>query len=260
MNIVERVKNAEASWSWASITLTSPELPDYVLIINTMCDAMKIKIDDKLVRFMVTAAEQQQIADLIYGIFHTSKTADARHVQSATKIPAVVQVPPRSGKITALSNEVEYSHCVDVALEKCGKNQSDFGIISTVGKPWVVTPNMSKQQKWGQKTAYNYGWHDDAAIYKSPNGLKIWQPIVNGMAPLVHNDCHKDPSQVCEMLHRRAELQHPNGEITIVDLRDIYSSSELWKLVSYDGPIENPRQRSVQETIPTSYITPHIYV
>lgn len=257
-NVVARIKNQEAIWKWHPLKLTSPDLQGYELEVFTMCDAMKLKCSDKLVRFMVTAKEQQQIADCIKGIFHTSKTADERHKQADVLLPAVVQVPPKSGNITALSTEAAYSQCIDDLLCKVS-NLNSSSLISTVGKPWVLTRNTEKQQKWGINTAYNYGWHDKNAIYKSNNGDPIWQPVVSGMSPLVHNDCHKDPSQVCEMLHRDANLKLPSGEIVTVDLRNIYTDENLWKLVSYEGPLKYTRQQGIIEETPNSYISPNIY-
>jgi hypothetical protein len=240
-------------WEWYPIILTSDKLPNHSLQVFVMTDAMKIESNNKLVRFPVTAIEQQQIADLIGGIFHTTKTADQRHLQATTKLRAITQVPPGSGKITALASYIEYSSLIDTALVKT--NKSNFGLISTVGKPWTLHNGLLEKQH----IAFNYGWHDEGAIYKSPIDLKIWQPIAGSNSKYVHNDQHKDPSQICEMPSRDAILTIPNGKQEQVDLASIYQDKDLWSLVSYDGPLKLIRQPNVEQ-IKGKIILPQINV
>lgn len=250
-NVVQRVTNGEADWVWHPIRLEAgPESPieikEIILEIKVMKDAMKLDG----IRFMVTAKEQQEIADMIYGIFHTERTHDARHVHAQTTIGAMVQVPPNSGKITALSNEEDYSKYVDKAIEEA-TGGSEPGLVSTVGKPWALTNNMLGQQKYGDKNAYNYGWHDKNGIYKSRiTGIKIWQPIISGMSKHVHNWAHADPSQVCEMPSREAKLIFPDGFEEEVDLAWIYTH-ELYHHFVTDGraPMSVVRQPAVEEKI-----------
>lgn len=248
-DVVQRVAYGEADWEWHPIKIAPgprapAELDNVVLEINVMKDAMKLDG----IRFMVTAKDQQEIADLIYGIFHTERTQDVRHTQADTIVGAVVQVPPGSGRITALSSEVDYNRYVDEAIEKATSGP-DPGLVSTVGKPWSLTNNMLSQQRYGDKTAYNYGWHDKYGAYSSRiTGQKIWQPVISGMSEYVHNWVHEDPSQVCEMPSRDAKLIFADGTEENIDLAIVYTH-ELYHHFVTDGlkPLGVTRQPAVEE-------------
>lgn len=249
--VVERVARGDATWEWLDVLLEHPSIPEK-LIVQMMTDAMKIDG----IRFQVTAYDQQVIADLIGGIFNTSRTSDERHKAATTIVRAVTQVPPGSGKIMALSKPELAHPFIEKQLPK-----DPQGIISTIGKPWVVTNQMSKaQRRYGPKTAFNYGWHDKSAAYKSPGGLKIWQPVVDAMAKAVHNDAHADPSQVCEMPSRCAVIIHPSGMREQVDLADIYKHPVYHVLVSYEGPLVYTRQMSVPEPAKKTIVLPPVTI
>lgn len=245
-------------WTWQNIELNSEKLPGYKLIVQVMQDAMKFELDGKLIRFPVTAKQQQEIADKVGGIFHTTKTSDQRHLQANTKIRPVIQTPPNSGKITALANYIEYSKYVDLAINN--KTKGNPGIVSSVGKPWILHNNLTlPDRRWGDNTCFNYGWYDEAAIYKNSIGLKLWQPIIGQNSPQVHNSDHSDPSQVCEFLNRDAILIYPDNKQEVVDLRNIYTSITYWSFISYDGPLKVIRQPGTTEIL-GQFILPTITV
>jgi hypothetical protein len=228
MQLIEQLKNNKIYWK--TIQLTSNILPNYILNISVLADALKINN----IREQCSAKELQQICDEFNGIFHTSKTYDERHKQAIIKLPAITRI---NSKITALSTSELYSQKLDVLLSDSKLVQDDNGIISTVGKTWILTPNVGKG-KFGAETAFNYGWHDQNGIYTNKySRLKLWQDV--GSA---HNIYHSDPSQIIDFVNQNAELQLPTGEIQLVNLKDIYSSDNLWSLVSYDGFIKTLRQ------------------
>jgi len=257
-NVVERVKNGEALWSWRKITIKPHNPPDElesaVLEVNVMRDAMRLKNDKgQWIRFPVTAIEQQQIADVVGGIFHTERTQDERHLAATALFDPIIQVPPGSGRIVATSHEDDYNRYVDQAIEKTG----DDGIVSSVGKPWTLTNNMVKQQRHGLQTAYNYGWHSHSAIYTGPGGMRVWQPVINPMSKYIHNNVHKDPSQVCEFLSRSATIIDGQGSQTFVDLIDVYQHDIWCHFVTYDGKsLKHVRQPAVPEIKGTIVLPP----
>jgi hypothetical protein len=246
VNVLDRIKAGEADWEWTKIAVSVPNSREKI-VFQCMKDAMKLDG----IRFMVSAREQQEIADLIGGVFHTSKTMDERHKAADVKIGACTQVPPGSGKIAANSTP-EAMHpfieeSIRVAYSKT--NVRGPGLISTVGKPWVITNNMADPKaRYGNKTAFNYGWHDKSAAYTSPCGLKIWQPVVSARAALVHNDEHKDPSQTCEMLSREAFIINSQNVQVEVDVETLLKDPVYSTALSYEGPLRVTRQQSVQFT------------
>jgi len=249
-DVVERVSNGEAEWEWVTRSIPAPSnsrLKGCSLRVKFMADAMKLSVNGTLHRFPVTAVEQQQIADMIGGIFHTEKTQDDRHRLADTTIGAVVQVPPGSGRITALSNPVEYSQWIDRELLKV--SNGPYGLVSTIGKPWTLTNRMILPgQTYGSRTSYNYGWHDRGGIYKNPVAdLNLWQPVIQHNSSRAHNDDHADSSQVCHLLSRDAIFVDAAGIESEVDLRDVYTGSELWPFTCYSEPLRVVRQPSVLE-------------
>jgi hypothetical protein len=246
-NIIERVKAGEMLLAWETITLTSsrPELAGCALEIQVMQDAMKLQNDaGTWIRFMVSAYQQQQIADIVGGVFHSEKTSEERHKRANTVISPVVQTPPGSGKITALATEDDYNRYVDAAIAKA-QPDGVIGIVSAVGKPWSLTNNMAGQQRYGSKTAYNFGWFDKGGIYTSPCGLKCWQSIASGMSEYVHNDSHADPSQVCEFPHNDCTLILADGTQQSLKLADVYRHELYCDFVTHGGPLQIVRQNSV---------------
>ena len=232
--LIDQLKDIKIYWK--TIKLTSELLPNYILNINILPDALKINN----IREQCSAKELQQICDEFNGIFHTSKTYDERHKQAKIKLSAITRI---NGQITALSTSELYSKKLDALLSDSkiaqGDNleQSNSEIISTIGKTWILTPNVGKG-KYGVETATNYGWHDSNGIYVNKySKLKLWQDV--GSA---HNIYHSDPSQIIDFVNQNAELQLQTGEIQLVNLKDIYSSDNLWSLISYDGPIKTLRQ------------------
>jgi hypothetical protein len=245
---VAMVRRGLAVWEWVEVIATHPEL-DEMLSIRLMKDAMKLPDQDgQLVRFCVDAKQQQKIADLVGGVFHSTRTADLRHVNATIRIDPVVQI---DGRICALSTDKHHSSLIDEAintrLSNLGRRTSQqSGLVSTVGKPWTLTQQMVVgHRRYGDATAFNYGWHDSGAPSSSPGGLKLWQPIISANSMYVHNDEHSDPSQVCEFPSNYAVLVKGQGERTVVNLSDMYQDGYLWKLVSYEGPLGCTRQLSV---------------
>lgn len=257
---VEMVRQGLGVWHWVRITLHHPELTDR-LIIMLMADAMKLPgPDGQLVRFCVTAKQQQQIADLVGGVFHSTRTADQRHLCADTKIKPITQI---DGKICALSTDQRHSELMDQAIVHAAMPGHPVGLVSSVGKPWTLTQQMATSpRRYGDATAFNYGWHDPSAPSHSPGNLKLWQDIIHANSTRVHNDEHHDPSQVCEFPSNEAVLVHEDGSNDVVKLADMYQHLELWKLVSYEGPLKHVRQPSVPRiegglvVMPPETITP----
>jgi hypothetical protein len=254
--LLNRIKNGEATWDWKDVIIhpiTGFGIDDFKLKIFYMKDAMKLDG----IRFPVSATEQQQIADLVNGIFHTERTQDLRHLNADTIIKPVIQVPPGSGKYTSACKDYTlYTHYINERINESANDKSNPGIVSSVGKPWTLTNNMKKPAKYGLDTAYNYGWYDPRGIYTSRIG-KYWQPLISGTSKHVHNRWHKDASQVCEFLLNEAQLIYPDNSVKWVTLEEIYTSNKLCPFVTYDGkPLKYTRQPNVDNTADVIIMSP----
>ena len=239
---VGMVANGLAVWEWKDIYICHPAVQE-TLCVRVMKDAMKLPDENgKLVRFCVTAAQQQRIADLVGGIFHSEKTADDRHRLADTQFEPVIRV---DGDICALAMDNRCSELVDDAIAQVVPD-GDPGIVSSVGKPWTLTNNMvASQRRHGDRTAFNYGWYSKSAPARSKSGLRLWQPIIWANAGPVHSDDHHDPSQVCEFPFNKCQLEYADGQVADTTLEAMYQHHELWKLVCYGGPLKVVRQLSV---------------
>jgi len=196
-----------------------------------------LKIDN--IRVNVSAYLQQQIADLLNASLLTAKLCDLLWHHSEIKInPSPQQI--------SSSNEsmIDHSHRVDKQIEQY-KNK---GIISTIGKNWIVdnrllTPKIPNQ-------ACNYGWHFtglsfngikgnvNQSLLKNPNTKQYWKVIQP--ASFHHNFLHSDYSQICVLVSRQCWI---NGKEK--DLFDVLKDPNFASLVNHDGILHVLRQPNV---------------
>lgn len=228
---VERVAAGEAEWAWAEKPLVFRGEIDgepQELKVWTMPDAMKL---DGL-RFKVTAIEAQQIADLIGAMLPTAKIEDATYQQCNVLIRAVTMI---GRQFTAVSSVEAYNEAVDKQLASLARAGVVVdGVIATVGKSWVLHPKLRPG------VAVNYGWHDPAAPYRAATApMALWQQEGSR-----HNDMHEDPSQVCRLPRRAAEL---NGGP--VDLADLIMDRKLAPLICHHGALASWRQPGVEHVV-----------
>jgi hypothetical protein len=189
------------------------------------------------VRLPMTAAEMQQVADMLFCMLPTPKVLDLVWQQADYRFDPVINV---HGTIVAMTNIHEVHAEIEKKIAKAGGVSE--GLVASVGKYWVVS-NRLLGGKFGLKTACNYGWHSSGGAYQAVTpGLKVWQS-----EGTQHNDEHLDPSQVCRLVYRMARLVSPTGLVTKVDLHDIAKDPALAPLINHNGMLKVVRQQSVPE-------------
>lgn len=161
------------TWSW--LELKSGE---HVGRIAVMSDALALGNGEDFVRVNMTCRTQQLVADMLGFLLITPKVSDAIFASAMVKITPCLQTPDdemmQTHRMIRHHDEVE------------AKRRGMPGLVSTVGKDWVLTNKLIASPT----LAANYGWHDPKAPYAGK-----WQPV--GMR---HNVDYTDYSQVCRLM------------------------------------------------------------
>lgn len=196
-------------------------------------DALKIEG----VRVNVTAETQQKIADKLSCMLMTAKIADMRFDQANTIIK------PRPRKITSSTKSmIEHSEDIDDQLKGIDKP----GIVSTVGKHWIIDNKLLYPKKPGM--AINYGWHFKGNSYQ---GIRGGLPVNYRKMPGVrmiqtrgshHSLIHSDYSQICVLVDRNCIVND-----VAMDLADVIQDSTLSHLACHDGKMKLWRQPGIPE-------------
>jgi len=189
------------------------------VLLNVSSDALMLDG----VRVNVTMTTMQKIVDVLGHAFPTSKISDLIRQHADALIGACTQTP--DAKMAYTSRMIQHSRAVDAKLA------GNSGLACTIGKDWVLSNKLVNAP---DKSA-NYGWHDPAAKYTSPGGLKLWQNL-----GLAHDRWHVDYSQVVRLISRNCLL---NGEPR--DLMELLQDPKLSKLLSYEGPLQLTRMPGV---------------
>jgi len=260
-DIVSAVRNGQARFEWEEVF---SDVDGGRLFVSVMRDAMRfdgvpamnwhrepIRGDERTfdgVRLPATAAEMQEIADMLFCMLPTPRVLDLVWSQAGLRFDPVVNLGP--GKIVANQNV----HDVHAAVEKkiaASGGYPDHGIVASVGKYWSIcnsleAPNPDKRP-YGRNTACNYGWHSSGGAYAGVTpGIKVWQGIGTK-----HNDQHIDPSQVIRLMYRIARLVRDDGSQEKVDLYDVAADPSLSSSINHGAPgrtaLRVLRQPSVAE-------------
>lgn len=196
------------------------------ITLEVLDDALKIDG----IRVNVSAHTQQIIANRFGCLLLTAKISDLIYQK------ADVKVTPCPRPISATTKDaINHSRDVDKKIS------SRKGLISTVGKDWIIVPSWHGTY---QNQAVNHGWHfeGDIGIKGTPNPSLL--KASNGQyfkciqwLGYAHDSHHVDYSQVCRLVNRSCNV---NGKV--MDLVDVLKDPELSKLVSHNGPILNPYQ------------------
>lgn len=216
---------------WATITAN---YNGHSARLQVASDALAIGEGDDWVRVTVTHATAQKIADVLGAALPTSRISDLTYQQASVVLKACLQKPDASMSNT--SRMVFHNQCIEA--QRAGKT----GLISTVGKDWVLTNQLVGHPD----KAANYGWHDARAPYYSPGRDKIWQPV-----GLAHNLAHTDYSQTLRLV--RTSVVVDDEEMS---LEDVLTSSVLYGLVSYEGPLKITRHPGVPPYTPSGAAPP----
>lgn len=259
-DVVGAVRDGEARIEWSEVLSMVGEDRLYV---SVMRDAIRfdgvpamnwhrepVKGDSRTfdgVRVPATAAEMQQIADMLFCMLPTPKILDLVWTQAALQFSPVVNLG--AGKIVATQNIHDVHKAVEEKIAENG-GRPPAGIIASVGKYWVVCNRLSMPGlKYGARTSCNYGWHAKSASLQAVTpGLKVYQS--EGTA---HNDVHVDPSQVVRLMYRMARLVRADGRREKVDLHNVAKDPVLSATINHkigkSSVLQVLRQPSVPEPV-----------
>lgn len=259
MDIVQAVKDGQGHFEWAELHSV---YNDITLILSVFRDAMKFDDVPPMkwhrtsipnsperfggVRLPATAAELQQIADMLNCMLLTPKVLDLMWEEAkstGTRFNAVVNDGEPHYNIVANMNIHAVHWLLEEEITKAGGDRG--GIIMSVGKYWVLVNELLQHpENW----ACNYGWFSSAAPphrTSATGRYRVWQQPGYG-----HGDNHLDPSQLIRLMYRYALLVRPGEAPCEVDLRVVAQDPELAPLISHQGVLKVLRQRAVKPLQP----------
>ena len=211
-----------------------------------------LKVDG--VRVSVSAFLQQQIADLLSCCLLTAKLSDQMWAQRVATLPPF---PQSTIGMSSTTTMIKYSETIDAALAQLG---SPPGIVSTVGKNWILTNQLLQAngqpvlKATGRPAACNYGFF----LLKTFDG-QTFDPCASGIPNCrviqgrgtAHDLLEVDYSQICQLVARNCFV---DGAAR--DLHDILTDPVLSGLVSSEGPLRTVRQPGVPVTAPLNVEPP----
>jgi peptidoglycan hydrolase-like protein with peptidoglycan-binding domain len=209
-----------ADWvrlEWAGIT---SRVGGHTAEITVSSDVLAVGDADDWVRVTLSHTTAQLAADYFGAVLPTTRIVDLISEQAAVRLSPCLQ--PADAAMATTSRMLRHHEAIE------GKRQGRAGLVSTVGKDWVVTNRL----RGHPDRSANYGWHDPHA----PGG-KLWQPL-----GLAHDRFHVDYSQTVRLVRRTMKVDGVER-----DLVDVLCDPELAGLVSDEGPISLWRLGAVAE-------------
>lgn len=190
-------------------------------------------------RVSVRYPTAQLIADILGANMLTPRVSDLIYRQAENTVrPCILTADKRELQFMArTSRMIKHHQCIE------RKRESRRGSISTVGKDWVITKRFETTRihaKTLRPVAANYGWQDPQALYtrKTPDGtIRLWQNV-----SLWHDFGHVDYSQVVRLVAFQMTIDGKEH-----DFRDVVRSTELYGLVSDEGPLRYFRHPEIPE-------------
>jgi len=232
-DFLNRIKNNEAVVTWTPIY---SKINSDIATFWVTTDALKLEINNTLVRINVSANLQQQIADLYDASLLTPKLADLRASQASIKLN------PKTLPITSsMEAMIENSAKIDKYIS------DNTQLVDSVGKHWCIANEMV-----GSNMALNYGWHihdpktfgiksyicDSKEI--NPQTSKPFTTVQPSAQ--AHDMYHTDYSQVCCLVSNYCLV---NGKE--LALQDLLTLPVYNKLGNHDGPLKVLRQPGVKK-------------
>lgn len=210
-DLVTAARLGGLTYGWTDVV---SEWQDQRLTVRMTADAVRVGG----VRGTVTAAEAQEVADLLGCLLPTPKLLDLRWQQAAIKTTPH-PIPISSSDAAVL----RHSRAIDTEAEKLGQ-----GSLANVGKHWMLSERATPLR------SVLYGWHVDAV--GSWRGIKLHPsaslPGVGVIQPesTAHDYGHWDYSMTLVLCHQSAVL---NGQRVL--LADVMQTPELCNLVVHTG-------------------------
>lgn len=245
--ILSLILGGNAQYEFRDITSTAN---GHTATFRVFRDSLKVFDPDsgQVVRVICSAELQQQIADLLNCSLLTPRLADLIFAnRDQTLDPLPIPPPPPDN----WAGMIYQSQRIDDALAQQGGDLG--GIISTVGKHWVLIKKLSAS------VAANYGWHFLGSTFKGLKGeASVSLPgirVIQGVGTR-HNTRHRDYSQNCVLVSRWVNV---DGQEVL--LSDVLQDPEYAPLASHEGVVPFARQPGVQELasivsgdVPTSMV------
>lgn len=231
--ILDAVQAGDYDVPWASVT-SSHE--GHTATFFVFGDALKVEG----CRVNVTAQTQQSIADTLDCMLLTPKLADLIWMQREVSLrPQIV----RPFGIDTQAMET-HSSMIDAQLAKLA---NPYGLISTVGKHWVVDNGLLPPRViQGAPVAMNYGWHFSGPTFDG-SGFEITASRVQDEAGRLvrliqgkgtkHNMLHVDYSQTCVLVSLNCKIDGSD-----MRLDDVLRDGKLAPLANHDGVLQVLRQ------------------
>ncbi len=235
--IFDQVWDGFSDFSFTEIRST---YNNHTAIFNVFADALRISG----VRVSVSAETEQKIADITGCSLLTPKLADLIWMQRSIHIPPFPHAVDASSDMTSNQWSLDHSKHIDEEISKSGS----IGVISTVGKHWVIDNDLSKITN----KAMNYGWHFVGPNFQGIRGdvtasllmdeKGTYTRLIQGRGTR-HDMHHTDYSQTCVLVSRSCLVDGVES-----DLFDILSNPELAPLASHQGMMSVFRQPGVPGT------------
>lgn len=189
----------------------------HVVVLDVLPDVLAVGSDRDFLRIPLSPHAAQVIADRTGTSLPTSKISDA--VWASATLRMVPQPIPPSEAMTTVPVFVDHQWLIEAAWP--------VGVVHGVAvvgikKDVVLTPRLADES--GRVAIY--GWHEQ-------NGVPI-QPVYTG-----HTDDWVDYSHGIRLVSRRVSVDGVEH-----DLVDLLEDSDLWVLVSNEGPMSPARYAS----------------
>ena len=208
--ILDAVKQQGAEIRWAFVRST---YQGHEGEFRVFADAMKIQG----VRVTLTAAGQQRVADALGCMLLTLKLADLIWAQRQVTLAPMPMSATQHDLIVmgTVARMIEYSQKIDTAIAALPSPPE--GIVSTVGKHWVIDDALALPAHKGM--AENYGWHNTrsgppCATPAGGAGCRVLQD-----PGWRHDLGHTDYSQNCVLVSRECRIDGASMDLAAV-LRD----------------------------------------
>jgi hypothetical protein len=250
MQLLEAIKRGLADYDWADV---HSEWNGHKARFRMLVDALVVDG----VRKTCSAREAQEIADYLGCTLATPRLLDLRHEQAPVRIWP--QTAAYIDQRDMLSSEAERDH--SVRIDRAVGTRS--GMISPVGKPWVIGHGMKPGR------GMLYGWHVPEGQWSSRRHCMTWRgikvyPSVSGTSQYViqQPNCHRHLLSYRDYAMMLSSLVW--GQCVVngraVETADVYTSPEYGGLISESGtPLPMARHPGVPlaEPEPEPASVPH---
>jgi hypothetical protein len=164
----------------------------------------------------------------------TTKISDLIYAQRVLTL--VPHTQPATAAMVSTASMIAQSQWIDTQVAAAGNPQ---GIISTVGKAWIITNGLLTHVG----KACNYAWHMLTPNFQGttwPKSVSLPGVYVIQNPGFAHDDQEVDYSQNCVLVARTCFVDGVSR-----DINDVYQDATLSALVSAEGPLKVLRQPGV---------------